>query len=89
MICFLYVDVDVNTRFDIIRRILPLKKLGFQPGYLNLLTKKMGVVEMSTTKHKLPTNWITSTFKCDMFTPCRCGCHHSVSDGRCQILRVP
>ena len=62
MICFPYVDVDVNTRFDIIRRILPLKKLGFQAGYLNLLTKKMGVVEMSTTTHKLPTNWITSTF---------------------------
>ena len=47
MIYFPYIDVDVNTRFDIIRCVLSLKKLGFQPGYLNLLTKKMGVVEMS------------------------------------------
>ena len=48
MIYFPYADVGVITRFDIIRHILPLKKLGFLPGYLNLLTKKMGVVEMST-----------------------------------------
>ena len=48
MIYFPYVGMDAITRFDIIQRILLLKKLGFLPGYLNLLTKKIGVVEMST-----------------------------------------